>query len=199
MLSSIIFSYSEHINLCFRYALGGYDGDQMLSTVEIFDPRANSWRIGSPFSVPRGYGCAVTADDNVYLIGGSESNGETVETVWFLTAYSGSLIVSSTYSNLTPFLLLCGFAGGSLQREARLVYPWLQGDREEDLRLCHRRLTGLQISYPAHILLPYGPLLPLPMGSVQYDTPVTVYPLLETAAGGLRLFLPPRPFADVQM
>ncbi|KAF7021257.1 hypothetical protein CFC21_034238 [Triticum aestivum] len=63
------------------YALGGYDGDQMMSTVEIFDPRANSWRIGSPFSVPRGYGCAVTADDNVYLIGGSESNGETVETV----------------------------------------------------------------------------------------------------------------------
>ncbi|KAK1661880.1 hypothetical protein QYE76_050039 [Lolium multiflorum] len=63
------------------YALGGYDGNQMVSTVEIFDPRANSWRISSPFSVPRGYGCAVTVNDNVYLIGGINADAESVETV----------------------------------------------------------------------------------------------------------------------
>ncbi|XP_047054911.1 kelch-like protein 22 [Lolium rigidum] len=63
------------------YALGGYDGNQMVSTVEIFDPRANSWRISSPFSVPRGYGCAVTVNDNVYLIGGTSADAESVETV----------------------------------------------------------------------------------------------------------------------
>uniref|UniRef100_A0A0A9EXB8 Uncharacterized protein n=1 Tax=Arundo donax TaxID=35708 RepID=A0A0A9EXB8_ARUDO len=38
------------------YAVGGHDGNSLASTVEIFDPRANSWRIGSPFSVARGYG-----------------------------------------------------------------------------------------------------------------------------------------------
>lgn len=63
------------------YALGGYDGNRMVSTVEIFDPRANSWRMSSPFSIPRGYGCAVTANDNVYLIGGTNADAESVEAV----------------------------------------------------------------------------------------------------------------------
>lgn len=63
------------------YAVGGHDGNHMVSTVEIFDPRANSWRLSSPISIPRGYACAVTANDNVYLIGGIETNGENIETV----------------------------------------------------------------------------------------------------------------------
>jgi hypothetical protein len=61
--------------------VGGHNGNNLASTVEIYDPRANSWRIGSPFSVARGYGCAVTMNDNLYLIGGVNDTGETVETV----------------------------------------------------------------------------------------------------------------------
>jgi len=64
-----------------RYAVGGYDGSNRISTVEIFDPRTNSWRIGSPFSIARGYGCAVTMDDNLFYIGGVNDAGETVDTV----------------------------------------------------------------------------------------------------------------------
>ena len=33
----------------------------------------------------------MTANDNVYLIGGVKANTESVETVWFLTVYSPSL------------------------------------------------------------------------------------------------------------
>ncbi|WVZ72407.1 hypothetical protein U9M48_020873 [Paspalum notatum var. saurae] len=62
------------------YAVGGDDGNK-LSTIEIFDPCANSWRMGSPFSVARGYGCAVTLDDNLFYIGGVNDAGETVDTV----------------------------------------------------------------------------------------------------------------------
>jgi len=61
--------------------VGGYDGSNRISTVEIFDPRTNSWRIGSPFSIARGYGCAVTMDDNLFYIGGVNDAGETVDTV----------------------------------------------------------------------------------------------------------------------
>lgn len=80
----LIVVYTEQGSLCFRFAVGGYDGNSKISTVEIFDPRANSWRIGSPSSIARGYGCAVTADNNLYLIGGVNDAGETLETVSLL-------------------------------------------------------------------------------------------------------------------
>lgn len=64
-----------------RYAVGGYDGSNKISTMDIFDSRTNSWRIGSPFSVARGYGCAVTVDDNLFYIGGVNDAGETIDTV----------------------------------------------------------------------------------------------------------------------
>uniref|UniRef100_A0A0D9UX50 DCD domain-containing protein n=1 Tax=Leersia perrieri TaxID=77586 RepID=A0A0D9UX50_9ORYZ len=63
------------------YALGGQDRNTMLSSVEIFDTHANSWRVGSPLSVPRAFGCAVAVDGNAYLLGGIQGIGEYVETV----------------------------------------------------------------------------------------------------------------------
>jgi N-acetylneuraminic acid mutarotase len=74
--------------LCFRYAMGGYNGDKMVSSVEIFDPRLNAWRMGDPMSAPRGYAAAVTLDGSAYLIGGLESNVQILATVrncWLLT------------------------------------------------------------------------------------------------------------------
>jgi len=46
----------------YRYAVGGYDGSNMISNVEIFDLCTNSWRICSPLQV--------TMDDNLFYIGG---------------------------------------------------------------------------------------------------------------------------------
>jgi N-acetylneuraminic acid mutarotase len=80
----LIVVYTKQDSFCFRFAVGGYDGNNKISTVEIFDPRANSWRIGSSSSIARGYGCAVTVDDNLYLIGGVNDAGETIKTVSLL-------------------------------------------------------------------------------------------------------------------
>lgn len=66
---------------CFRYAIGGYDGDSMVSSVEIFDPRLNAWRMGDPMSNPRGYASAVTFDDSLFVLGGLRSNEQILDTV----------------------------------------------------------------------------------------------------------------------
>jgi N-acetylneuraminic acid mutarotase len=67
--------------------MGGYNGDKMVSSVEIFDPRLNAWRMGDPMSSPRGYAATVTLDGSVYLIGGLKSNVQILDTVrnrWLL-------------------------------------------------------------------------------------------------------------------
>lgn len=62
--------FDFYAKLCFRYALGGYDGAQMMSTVEIFDPRANSWMVGEPMSFCRGYSGSVVLQECLYVIAG---------------------------------------------------------------------------------------------------------------------------------
>jgi hypothetical protein len=64
-----------------RYAVGGYDGDKMVSSVEIYDPRLNAWRMGDPMNTPRGYAAAVYLDDSLFLIGGMQSNVQILDTV----------------------------------------------------------------------------------------------------------------------
>lgn len=87
--------YTDLGSLCFRFAVGGYDGNNNISTVEIFDPRANSWRIGRSCSIARGYGCAVTMDDNLYFIGGVNDAGETLGTVSLHDLFSLNLFEKS--------------------------------------------------------------------------------------------------------
>lgn len=65
----------------FRYALGGFDGDKMVSNLEIFDPRLGTWMTGEPMKHSRGYGVAVVVKDSVYAIGGVENEARIVETV----------------------------------------------------------------------------------------------------------------------
>jgi hypothetical protein len=94
------------------HALGGLNRNTTFSSVEIFDTRANSWRRGSPLSVPRAHGCAVTLDGNAYLIGGIQSSEEYVETVSsFPRSLSpSSIAVASTRRTLTSFsrfILFC--------------------------------------------------------------------------------------------
>jgi N-acetylneuraminic acid mutarotase len=63
------------------YAIGGYNGDRMVSSVEIFDPRRNSWRVGDPMNFPRGYASTVTLGDNVFVIGGLQSSEKFMDSV----------------------------------------------------------------------------------------------------------------------
>ncbi|RLN31043.1 gigaxonin-like [Panicum miliaceum] len=72
-----------------EYAMGGYDGDKMVSSIEIFDPRLNTWRMGDPMNIPRGYAAAVNLDDNLFLIGGMQSNVQILDTVEVYNASTG--------------------------------------------------------------------------------------------------------------
>jgi hypothetical protein len=68
----------------------------MVSSVEIFDPRLNAWKMGDPMSNPRGYASAVTFDENLFVLGGLRSNEAILDTV------SGHCIKSGTvtFTNL---------------------------------------------------------------------------------------------------
>ncbi|TVU25142.1 hypothetical protein EJB05_27624 [Eragrostis curvula] len=51
------------------HAMGGYNGESMVSSVEIYDPRLNAWRMADPMHTPRGYAAAVYLNDSLFLIG----------------------------------------------------------------------------------------------------------------------------------
>jgi N-acetylneuraminic acid mutarotase len=53
----------------------------MVSSVEIFDPRRNSWRVGDSMNFPRGYASTVTLGDNVFVIGGLQSSEKFMDSV----------------------------------------------------------------------------------------------------------------------
>lgn len=55
--------------LC-RYAIGGYNGDKMVSSVEVFDPRVGQWTTGEAMRVPRGYFGSFVIGEKMYVIGG---------------------------------------------------------------------------------------------------------------------------------
>lgn len=68
-------------DIFFRYAMGGYDGDKMVSSTEIYDPRLDAWRMGDGMITPRGYAAAVNLNDSLFLIGGMQSNVQILDTV----------------------------------------------------------------------------------------------------------------------
>ena len=61
--------------------MGGYNGESMVSCVEIYEPRLNAWRMDDPMHTPRGYAAAVNMDDSLFLIGGMQSNVQILDTV----------------------------------------------------------------------------------------------------------------------
>lgn len=61
--------------------MGGCDGVRMHSTVEIFDPRMNSWTLGESMNNSRGYSGAVVVGGRLYVIGGLKEKHDILETV----------------------------------------------------------------------------------------------------------------------
>lgn len=67
-----------------RFAMGGYDGGKIVSTVEVFDPRKGSWMMGTSMNSCRGYSPAVVFGDAIYAIGGLKKGDEILDTVCLL-------------------------------------------------------------------------------------------------------------------
>ncbi|XP_059301760.1 uncharacterized protein LOC132053658 isoform X2 [Lycium ferocissimum] len=64
-----------------KYALGGYDGENMVSSVEILDPRFGSWVMGEKMNSPRGYSGAVVIGGKIFVIGGVNDQEEILDTI----------------------------------------------------------------------------------------------------------------------
>jgi N-acetylneuraminic acid mutarotase len=54
------------------YAIGGYNGKENPSAVEVFDPATNSWTTRAPLPTPRDHLAVATAESRIYVIGGRE-------------------------------------------------------------------------------------------------------------------------------
>ncbi|KAF7149330.1 hypothetical protein RHSIM_Rhsim03G0148100 [Rhododendron simsii] len=64
-----------------KYALGGYNGAEMVPTVEIFDPRLGSWMLGEPMNYARGYSGAAAIGEKIFVIGGVNESDKIFDTV----------------------------------------------------------------------------------------------------------------------
>lgn len=70
------------------YVLGGCNGADIVSSVEIFDPRMNSWMIGESMNSPRGYCGATVLGEKIHVIGGITENDVIHETVSNLSYFN---------------------------------------------------------------------------------------------------------------
>ncbi|MCL7028198.1 hypothetical protein MKW94_000593, partial [Papaver nudicaule] len=66
------------------YALGGYNGQNMVSTVEEFDPRNNSWIARDEMKEARGYTTAAVIGESIFVISGLKDGRIVTETVLIL-------------------------------------------------------------------------------------------------------------------
>jgi hypothetical protein len=88
----------------YRYALGGYDGSTMVPSIEIFDPRLGSWRIGEPMKNPRGYFAAGAVKESICVIGGIRVGENIVDTVsYILPWFPSCTICFRTNSRYHPY------------------------------------------------------------------------------------------------
>merc|ERR1712051_316998 len=54
------------------YVIGGFDGDQIHTIVEIFNPATNEWSFGPSLQVGRSGGKAIAYNDKIFVIGGND-------------------------------------------------------------------------------------------------------------------------------
>ena len=58
------------------YVMGGFDGQNSLSTVERYDPVKNAWEAVAPMSAARDGSAAVVVDGKLYVMGGFDGQNE---------------------------------------------------------------------------------------------------------------------------
>ena len=56
------------------YAVGGFDKDGTLASVEAYDPGSNQWSAVAPMSTPRGYLAVGVLGAKLYAVGGNDGN-----------------------------------------------------------------------------------------------------------------------------
>lgn len=59
--------------LLLRYSTGGYDTDEMVPTVEVYDPRMSVWVMAEPMHFSRGYASTAVLGGSIYAIGGVDN------------------------------------------------------------------------------------------------------------------------------
>lgn len=64
-----------------RYCIGGFDGHKMISDIEVFDPRLDSWVMSKPMKFARGYSAAAVLGNSLIVIGGIDDQIKIVDTV----------------------------------------------------------------------------------------------------------------------
>jgi len=69
------------------FAIGGFDGTQILSHVEAYDPRMKSWMPLAPMVTPRSSASATTHGDRIWVLGGT--SGSRLRTVEIYDARAG--------------------------------------------------------------------------------------------------------------
>ncbi|KAI3898984.1 hypothetical protein MKW92_005454, partial [Papaver armeniacum] len=52
------------------YAVGGYNGENMVSSVEVFGPRKNSWIVSDEMKEARGYATTAVIGESIFIISG---------------------------------------------------------------------------------------------------------------------------------
>ncbi|CAL1378616.1 unnamed protein product [Linum trigynum] len=72
---------SDGENSTCRYALGGCDGDTMVSSTEMYDPRNGSWIIQEPMKKARAYSAAAVVKEAIFVFGGVEAGATITDTV----------------------------------------------------------------------------------------------------------------------
>ncbi|KAI3917825.1 hypothetical protein MKW92_028643 [Papaver armeniacum] len=64
------------------YALGGYDGSKMISSVEMYDPRMQLWIAHQNMKEPRGYSSAAVVGETIFAISGLKEGKMLIDTVF---------------------------------------------------------------------------------------------------------------------
>ena len=118
-----------------RYVMGGYDGEGMVSSVEVFDPRMECWAMAEPMNFSRGYGATVVLGDHLLTMGGVEDQETIVESVCcfhFILFNSFSFNCAFYHTKHTFFLI-----GGVLQWRFWLGCESSEGRRKKVFFFSH--------------------------------------------------------------
>ncbi|XP_060554452.1 kelch-like protein 12 [Ruditapes philippinarum] len=88
----------------FAYAIGGMDGTETLSTVEKYDPRANTWTLVAPLPQPLRFTTSVSLKGKLFVFGG-EGVTDVVSTAYRYDP------VEDSWTELTPMSVARVLAG----------------------------------------------------------------------------------------